>query len=439
MNALANPIVRNVLLNLSRKRLVNGALYARNKYNAMRGRYNTLRGRYNAIPAGQRAMIGNVARQVRGRMARVNIKRRIRQAQIKRLPRRSRAVMTSRWAQRDIRILRKSSVVVQHMMSAIQSTDQQVTLQTAGAVTNDSTNYTPLPLKTIRTYHADQPWFFDVSDYIRRTAEPLLNADSKQSSVDIQSITFFMTFINYQPDVDMNVRTMLVHKKQNLQQYESKKNDVTSVSTTAPAKSWDDFWNDRVDKFEKHDFNTAFTVQDYSTNYKDYAQPNSSAYKIWKQKNLLIRSNPHTHGTQFTAGQNGSGGDINQSGTLEQHDPHMDADIQNDYAPNIVGVNGQGQTTYSTSHDMQVSRIRGYPGQNERQTVMTWAPKGGFRMAFEKLDKTNATPASEGWVPRQDLRFLMMPFEVTKDLQRKSTVHALGYRLEVTIKYKDLL
>lgn len=430
--ALMNPVIRNVLLNLSRKRLTSAAMYARNKF--MQGR-----AKYNALTPGQKQFLQNTARQIRARAARINIKRRIRQAQIRRLPRRQRFQSQSRWAKRDIRILRKSSVVVQHMLTSTQSTDTQQTTQAEQKVTNDTVNYDPLPLTTIRTYHEDKPWFFDVSDYIRRTAEPLLNADAKQSSVDIQSITFFMTFINYQPDVDMNVRAMLLHKKQQLQQYESNKDDWKSINKTAPNKGWDDFWNDRVDKFEKHDFSTAFQVQDYSTNYKDYAQPNSQMYKIWSQRNILVKSNPHTHGTEFIMGQTTNGTEINQQGTLEQHNPHMDADIANNYAPNIVGQNATGAPVFGTSHDMMVSRIRGYPGQNEKVMSMTWAPKGGFRMQFEKLDKTNATPENESWVPRQDLRFLMMPFEVTKDLARKSTRHALGYRLEVTIKYKDLL
>ena len=169
------------------------------------------------------------------------------------------------------------------------------------------------------------------------------------------------------------------------------------------------------------------------TNYKDYSAPNTTIYKIWNQSNLNIRSNPHTHGTLFTGGQNHLGTDVNQQGTLEQHDPHMDEDIQNEYAPNIV----PGTGVNIVSHDMAVSRIRGYPGQNEKTTVISWVPKGGYRMQFVKSDIAGEDP--EVLYPKDDLRFLIMPFEQTKDPRRKQTQHELGYRIEVNIKYKDLL
>lgn len=387
------------LRNLSRKRLLALGKYAYNRGAFYHSKYNTLSKAQKAFLNGtaRRAMAGLRRKKRRARTIAAfrNTKR----------PRMTRQI-TSRWAGRDIRILRKSSVVVQNMYNWINNA------LVAQAITNDPTNYDPLPLTTIRTYEPDEPFFFDVSSYIRRTALPLLNADDKQSSVDIESITFFMTFINYQPDVDIDVRAMLLNRKvrMHITGSESNKDDHNSINKSVSGKGWDDFWNDRVDKFEKHDFTNAFEPADYSPNYKDYAQPNSSEYKIWKQTNIRVYSNPHGN------------------------------EAWEDYRTLTMNTNAQGETAPAVvTQDMGFNRIRANPGQNEKQTVLTWKPKGGFRFQFQKLDKTSSEPDAEPWVPKQDLRFLIMPFEVTKDIMRKSTQHPLGYRLEVTVKYKDLL
>jgi hypothetical protein len=344
-----------------------------------------------------------------------------------------------RWAGRDIRILRKATVCLQNMGVANENSNTQTTTQSFQRITNDSANYEPILLETVRSYYNDKPFFFNVSEFIQNTAQPLLNQDAKQNSVDIQSVTFFLTFINYQPDVDMFIRTMLLRK--------SDKDDIPSgneyhqgVSKNS-FLSFDDFWNDTVDKDEKHDFTTQFDALNYSPNYKDYASPNKAKYKVWTQKNITIKSNPHTHGTKFFPGQNANGTDVNQQGTLEQDDPHLDNDVGNEYVPNQTaeGNNITGNAWVpGVMHDMAVTRIRGYPGQNEKSMVVTWKPKGGYRFQFIKKDadpETNVEPH----VPKDDLRFLIMPFEITKDPRRKATRHALGYRMEVTIKYKDLL
>jgi hypothetical protein len=328
------------------------------------------------------------------------------------------------------------------MQEAVQSTDTQQTFWNFKDISNNAL-YQAIPLKTVRTYYNDEPFFIDVSKFIHSTAVPLLNQDAQQSAVDIQSITFVMSFINYQPDVDMKMRMMLMRRNElNNKDIHTMQalNGQLALGTSASGTGliWSDFWNDRVDKRDKYDFSHVFDDVDYSCTYKDYSAPNTNIYKIWQQKNVTLRSNPHTHGTHFSDGifthLYGGGPtpvETNQQGTLEQHDPHMDEDIQNEYAPNIVPGTGANRTL----HDMAVSRIRGYPGQNEKTNIMTWTPKGGYRMQFVKSDVVE----DNSLYPKDDLRFLIMPFEQTQDPKRKATQHEIGYRIEMNIKYKDLL
>lgn len=441
MNALlpyAATALGPALRNLSRKRLL-----ALGKYAYNRGAF--YHSKYNALSDAQKAFISGTARKAVARLRQK--KRRARKIAAFRNMKRPRLTMQrpirmprSVWAKKDIRITRKASLVLSRLQSAVQSTDTQQTFWTYNEISNNAL-FQPIQLKTIRTYYEDEPFYIDISKFIHQTAQPLLNQDATQSAVDIQSITFAMTYINYQPDVDMKLRMMLLRRN------ELNSRDVNTPQTGAGAGLpqgtsvsggliWSDFWNDRVDKRDKYDFNHNFSDVDYSTNYKDYSAPNTTIYKIWKQKNVTLKSNPHTYGTLFTNGiftHTNTTVETNQQGTLEQHDPHMDEDIQNEYAPNIVPGTGAN----IVSHDMQVSRIRGYPGQNEKTTVMSWIPKGGYRMQFVKSDIAGENP--EVLYPKDDLRFLIMPFEQTKDPRRKQTQHELGYRIEVNIKYKDLL
>lgn len=410
------------LRNLTRKRLLELGTYAyrRRRRFAVAGR---------SLVEARKIMNSLRQRGKRGRKI-TQMRYRNNGAMVRRVPR---PIRTMGWENKDIRITRKASLVIGRMQQAVQSTDTQQTFWSFNDISNNAL-YQSIPLKTVRTYYNDQPFFIDVSKFLNSTAQPLLNQDSTQSAVDIQSITFVMSFINYQPDVDMKLRMMLLRRNElNSRDVNYVQEDNRHLGTSvADPLLWSDFWNDRVDKRDKYDFNHVFSDVDYSCTYKDYSAPNTTIYKIWQQKNLSIRSNPHTHGTKFFQGENQSGADLNQQGTLEQHDPHMDEDIQNEYAPNIV----PGMGANITSHDMAVSRIRGYPGQNEKTCIMTWKPKGGYRMQFVKSDTEPEAPIL---YPKDDLRFLIMPFEQTQDPKRKATQHEIGYRIEMNIRYKDLL
>lgn len=435
MNALipyAASTLYPVLRNLRRKRLLELGKYAYD-----RGAF--YHSKYKALSAPQRAFIeGNARKLMSSLRQKKNRNRKISQMRYRQrralIPYVPRNIRTSRWANKDIRITRRASLVIGRLQNAVQGTDTQQTFWNFNDISNNPL-YQAIPLKTVRTYYADKPFFIDVSKFLHSTALPLLNQDSAQSAVDIQSITFVMSFINYQPDVDMKLRMMLLRRNElnskDTNSAQANTGQIQPGTSVTGGLVWGDFWNDRVDKRDKYDFDTLFSDVDYSCTYKDYSAPNTTIYKIWKQKNILIRSNPHTHGTKFTPGETFAGADYNQQGTLEQHDPHMDEDIQNEYAPNIV----PGMGANITSHDMAVSRIRGYPGQNERTTMMTWAPKGGYRMQFVKSDVEGANEL----YPKDDLRFLIMPFEQTQDPKRKATQHEIGYRIEMNIKYKDLL
>jgi hypothetical protein len=290
--------------------------------------------------------------------------------------------------------------------------------------TNWQWNSSPNPpmLQTIRTYRDDMPWQFNVSKFIKQYADPFLNADQHQASIDIQSINFNMTFINYQPDVDMRFRIMLVRQVR----------EETALDQDSHSDKLPDWWQDPVDKHERHHFDKAFNEADFDVNFKDYAPP-SKRWKIWKQTVFTVRSNPHVNEITRNVADPADGRHNQILATAQNADSGM---VQNKYIPTANFNNGNENPNFR--YDMNVGRIRGYPGQNEKKILFNWIPKGGYRYQFIDPDTTAVGELNQK-VPKDDLRLIIMPFEETKDVLRKSTQHRIGYRFQAMIKFKDLL
>lgn len=405
------------LHNLQRARLLSQARYAY-------GRGKTLYNKLNSLSPTHRAMVSNAYRQLRARAATVTNKRRMRQALIRAqrrsIPRpRPMRITRSRYAGRDIRILRKAKLCWWRRNQYL------TTPQGSGyswATGSNSTNFPTAPsLKTIRTYYSDSPWQFDVSKFIAEHAQPFLTSDSKQSTIDIQSIMFNFTFLNYQPDVDMKIRILLLRQVRDEQ--------ADALAQQSHSDKLPDFWQDPVDKFERHDFDTGFSENDFDVNFKDYSPP-SKRWKVWSSKIVTLRSNPHSGFNQYLA--------VGQNLDFQPAQNDETTMITNNYKPNMTTATG-GSTTQT--YDMNINRIQGYPGQNERKCIMNWIPKGGYRFQFIDFDQTSTSGSDldQSRVPKDDIRLLILPFEDTKDVSRKSTPHELGYRFEATLKFKDLL
>lgn len=419
------------LRNLQRARLISSAKYA---YGKGAGLYN----KYNALSPTRKALITNVYRQARSRTATITNKRKMRPALIRAkrrstyVPRLIRVAPISRYARRDIRILRKAKLCWFKRLENTQVNTDYFTqpnyVWQSGS--NDTTFPTPAALKTIRTYYADNPWQFDVSKFIEKHSQELLQ-DPKQSQIDIQSIQFNFTFINYQPDVDMRVRILLLRHVRDEQ--------AANIAQDSHSDKLPDYWQDPVDKHERHNFNTAFTETDFDVNFKDYSPP-SKRWKVWMSKVVTVKSNPHS-GLPLSLVAKTAGNEVFSAGVMHPAENDDTVRIQNNYGPNMTNPNGTVDANPQT-YDMNVNRIRGYPGQNERKCLMNWIPKGGYRFQYLDFDTAiseNGYPEENIKVPKDDIRLLVLPFEDTKDVSRKATPHELGYRFEATLKFKDLL
>lgn len=414
--------------NLQRARLISTAKYA---YGKGAGLYD----KYNALSPTRKALISNVYRQARSRAATITNKRKMRPALIRAgrrrtyKPRLVRVMPMSRYAKRDIRILRRAKHCFWKRSEwSFNNPTNQKPNYTWVSGTNNQNDFPVVPsLKTIRTYYSDTPWQFDVSKFIGVHTQGLIAADTSQSSIDVQSIQFNFTFINYQPDVDMRVRIIL------LRQVRDQQADQTAQDSHSDKLP--DYWQDPVDKHERHNFDTAFTETDFDTNFKDYSPP-SKRYKVWMSKVVTVRSNPHS-GLGLSEVPLSEGA-VNNGYRTALGYPFMNDEttaIDNNYGPNMTTPNGNPE---QQTYDMHINRIRGYPGQNEKKVVMTWAPKGGYRFQWIDPD-TSAIGEDNIKVPKDDIRLLILPFEDTKDVSRKATQHELGYRFEANLKFKDLL
>lgn len=412
------------LRNLQRARLISSAKYAY-------GKGKRVYDKYNELSPTHKAFISNVYRQARARAATITNKRRMRPALIRAGRRRTykpRPMPVSRYAGRDIRILRRAKHCFwkRSEWSLNDPTTHKPILNWVDG-TSTPTDFPVVPsLKTIRTYYGDTPWQFDVSKFIGVNTLSLVASDASQSSIDVQSIQFNFTFINYQPDVDMRVRIILLRQ---VREQQADQVPQDSHSDTLP-----DYWQDPVDKHERHNFDTAFTETDFDPNFKDYSPP-SKRWKVWMSKVVTVRSNPHSPNFLVTTSPSNVEDGYRTNMVISSTLNNDTAAIDNNYGPNMTNPDG---TASAQKYDMHINRIRGYPGQNERKVTMTWAPKGGYRFQWIDPD-TSIVGEDNSKVPKDDIRLLILPFEDTKDVSRKATQHELGYRFEANLKFKDLL
>lgn len=300
---------------------------------------------------------------------------------------------------RDIRFSRKSTTTLQQyqtMKGVMGALEADMNGQGGPILdpNNNTLTTTTNALKTIRTYYADEPWQYNISDHIRRSVvDAGLLSDKQQKAVDITGIYVKCQIINYAVDQEVKLKALLVRRSY----------DWPSARSTPSATSLtlEDFWNDRVDKGIKYDFNKVFPSPLYPANWKSYGGINTRTYKIWKQRNVIIKSNPHST-------------DVGNTGSTDLYSP----------------VSGE--------KDLMPGRVIGRARQNERFFTFVWRPKNGvYRMKFRDYDN-ETEQVIDNW-PEHDLRFIMLPFEISNEPRCIATQNHLGYRFEITVSYKDLV